>query len=183
VAGLRYPSPPLADDVVRLRPWRGPEELMAFADPVVLRFSWPHARAYTEEDARAFFAEREQRRLDGHELNFALVDPRDDDAVLGGGSIHEVDLEQGRAGIGYWLAAAARGRGIATRAVRLMTDWAFAGLGLARLEITCAPDNLASQRVAERAGFAREGLLRSHMAFKGGRRDTVVYGLIRKGSL
>jgi RimJ/RimL family protein N-acetyltransferase len=62
--------------------------------------------------------------------------------------------------------------------VRLVTGWAFATLGLARLQLTCAPDNLASQRVAERCGFTREGVLRSHMAFKGGRRDTVVYGLV-----
>lgn len=180
VAALRVPS--LADDVVRLRAWREsdvPDNLMAFADAVVQRFSWPHSRAFTEDDARTFFDEREQRRLDGREISFALVYPQDEELVLGGGSIHELDLEQARAGIGYWLAAPARGRGVATNAVRLMSDWAFAELGLARLEITCAPDNVASQRVAERAGFVREGVLRSHIAFKGGRRDTVVYGLVR----
>jgi RimJ/RimL family protein N-acetyltransferase len=72
----------------------------------------------------------------------------------------------------------ARGRGIASRAVRLMARWAFDELGIARLEMTCAPDNPASQRVAERCGFTREGVMRSHMPFKGGRRDTVVFSLL-----
>jgi [ribosomal protein S5]-alanine N-acetyltransferase len=52
-------------------------------------------------------------------------------------------------------------------------------LGLARLELTCGPDNAASRAVAARAGFAQEGVLRSHAAFKGGRRDTVVHGRVR----
>ena len=67
---------------------------------------------------------------------------------------------------------------MATRAVRLLARWAFADLGIARLSLTCGPGNAASQRVAERCGFVREGVLRSHMAFKGGRRDTVVFWLL-----
>jgi RimJ/RimL family protein N-acetyltransferase len=55
---------------------------------------------------------------------------------------------------------------------------AFVELGLARLELTCGPENVASQRVAERCGFTREGLLRSHVPFKGARRDSVIYGLL-----
>jgi len=51
-------------------------------------------------------------------------------------------------------------------------------LGLARIELTCGPDNEASARVAGRCGFVREGVLRSHMAFKGGRRDTVLFSLL-----
>ena len=53
-----------------------------------------------------------------------------------------------------------------------------AELGLARLELTCGPDNEASQHVAERCGFCREGLLRSHVPFKGTRRDSVIYSLL-----
>ena len=50
--------------------------------------------------------------------------------------------------------------------------------GLARLQLTCSPDNEASQRVAERCGFVREGLFRSHVPFKGARRDSVIYSLL-----
>ena len=99
--------------------------------------------------------------------------------MLGGASLSHVDREQGAgARSASGSAPAARGRGVATRAVRLIARWAFAELRLARLELTCAPDNDAAQRVAERCGFTREGVLRSHMPFKGGRRDTVVFGLL-----
>ena len=98
--------------------------------------------------------------------------------MIGGGSLHDVDLDDRRAAVGYWLAADARGRGIATHAVRLIARWAFAELALARLEITCGPDNEPSLRVAERCGFVREGLLRSHRSFQGARRDTVIFGLL-----
>jgi GNAT superfamily N-acetyltransferase len=73
---------------------------------------------------------------------------------------------------------AARGRGVATHAVRLIGRWAFEDLELARLELTCAPDNHASQQVAARCGFTREGLLRSHVPFNGGRRDSVMFSLL-----
>jgi RimJ/RimL family protein N-acetyltransferase len=68
--------------------------------------------------------------------------------------------------------------GQAVRGPPALARWAFAELGLARLELTCGPDNEASQRVAERAGFSREGILRSHVPFKGSRRDSVLYSLL-----
>jgi RimJ/RimL family protein N-acetyltransferase len=179
---LQLPTtPPLADAVVLMRPWREadvPANLMAFGDPVVQRFSWPRTTPYTEQDARSFFIEQERARLRGEEVSFAFVEPSDDEVVLGGGSLYDVDPTQGRAAVGFWLAPEARGRGVATHAIRLVAQWAFEGLGVARLELTCAPDNHASQRVAERCGFTREGVLRSHLPFKGGRRDTVLFSLL-----
>ena len=180
MAELWFPVPPLADEVVLLRPWCEadvPGKLLAFGDPVMQRFSW-RTTAYTEADARRDLAEQEAARVRGAELNFALAEPGDQAAVLGGCSLDDVRLDRGRAAVGYWLAAAARGRGVATHAVRLLARWAFAELGLARLELTCGPGNEASQRVAERCGFVREGLLRSHVPFKGARRDSVIYSLL-----
>jgi RimJ/RimL family protein N-acetyltransferase len=180
MAELGFPVPPLAGDVVLLRPWREadvPGMVLAFSDPVMQRFSW-RATAYTEADARDCLAEQEEARLGGDELNFALVEPRDQDVLLGGVSLDEVRLDQGCAAVGYWLAPLARGRGAATSAVRLLARWAFAELGLARLELTCGPGNEASQHVAERCGFSREGILRSRVPFKGARRDSVIYSLL-----
>jgi RimJ/RimL family protein N-acetyltransferase len=57
--------------------------------------------------------------------------------------------------VGYWLVPAARGRGLATRAVRLISAWAIDALNLRRLRLTAAPDNFLSHRVAERSGFHR----------------------------
>jgi RimJ/RimL family protein N-acetyltransferase len=177
---LRFPDPPLAGDAVRLRPWNEADVstvVRAFADPVMRRFSW-RTTAYTEAEARHDLAEREAARLCGEALHLAVVEPHDRTGPLGSVSLHEVRRDQGRAAVGYWLVPAARGRGAATQAIRLLARWAFAELGLARLELTCGPDNEASQRVAERCGFVREGLLRSHVPFQGSRRDSVVYGLL-----
>ena len=155
-----------------------PAKLMAFADPSVLRFSWPLTTEYTEADARNFFEYQEEARVQGEELSFAFAQPRDSAVVLGGGSVYGIDLVQGRAGVGFWLASSSRGRGVATHATRLMAQWAFEVLGVARLELTCGPDNEASQRVASRCGFVREGVLRSHMPFQAGRRDSVMFSLL-----
>lgn len=151
---------------------------MAFADPLVQRFSWPRVTPYTEVDARSFYAAQQRGQRAGTEISFALVAPDDDTAVLGGASLYGVERGERRAAVGYWLAAHARGRGVASHAVRLLANWSFAELGIARLELTCAPDNAASQAVAERCGFTREGILRSHMVFKGARRDTVMFSLL-----
>jgi RimJ/RimL family protein N-acetyltransferase len=177
---LRFPVPPLAGDVVLLRPWRTadvPGMVAAFSDPVMRRFSW-RTTPYTETDALGYLAEQEEARVRGDALHFALAGPRDQDVVLGSVSLSEVRLDQGCAAVGYWLAPGGRGRGAATQAVRLLARWAFAGLGLARLELTCGPGNEASQQVAGRCGFSREGLLRSHVPFKGARRDSVIYSLL-----
>jgi [ribosomal protein S5]-alanine N-acetyltransferase len=173
------PVPWLADGVVRLRTWREadiPAQLAAFGDPYFQRFSDWEPRS--EAEARAYLAEHEQARRRGEQIELALVEPHDEGVLLGGGSLNNVDLREGRAAIGYWLAPHARGRGVATHAVRLLADWAFRDLRIARLELTCGPDNLASQRVAERCGFTREGILRLHVPFKGGRRDSVVFSLL-----
>ena len=123
VPELQFPTPPLADKTVLLRPWREadvPNNLMAFSDPVIQRFSWSQAAPFTEEDARAYFVDQEQARLRGEEVQFALVEPQDEDDVLGGGSLYELNLAQGCAAVGYWLAPQARGRGVASTAVRLL---------------------------------------------------------------
>jgi RimJ/RimL family protein N-acetyltransferase len=80
--------------------------------------------------------------------------------------------------VGYWLRPEARGRGAATIAVRLVARWAFATLGIQRLSLTTAPENVPSRRVAERAGFTAEGLLRSWLPTTRGRRDCLMFSLL-----
>lgn len=178
---LPFPDPPLADEVAALRPWRrsdAPHRYAGFSDPCCLRFSWPLVEPFTEEHVLGRFDEQEQAQLRGEELNLAVVDVADHNHVWGGASVYDVDLYEARAAVGYWLSPDARGRGVATRTVRLLARWAFDRLSIARVELTCAPDNVASQRVAERCGFVREGVLRSHIRFKDGRRDTMMFSLL-----
>jgi RimJ/RimL family protein N-acetyltransferase len=178
---LSFPEPPLTDGVVRLRAWTEadlPAKLAAFTDPLIDRFSNPRAAKVTDADVHASLKRNEQDRLHGESIDFAVCTEREPAAIAGGASVFDVDLGQGRASVGYWLTPAARGLGLATRATRLLAEWAFTDLGAARVELTCAPDNEASQRVALRCGFVREGVLRSHVPFKGGRRDTMIFSLL-----
>ncbi len=111
---------------------------------------------------------------DGSAAAFAICDP-------GGEPFGHVLIElrdAGRADVGYWLLAEARGRGRATAALRLLSRWALAQPGIARLQLWTVPENTASQRVAERAGFRREGVLRSYGEVEGRRVDAVFYSLL-----
>jgi RimJ/RimL family protein N-acetyltransferase len=80
--------------------------------------------------------------------------------------------------IGYLLAADARGRGLATRAVGLLVGWALRDLGMARVQALVDPDNPRSAAVLERLGFQREGLLRHYRAGESKRQDRLMYALL-----
>jgi RimJ/RimL family protein N-acetyltransferase len=81
--------------------------------------------------------------------------------------------------VGYDLARPYRGKGFATRATVLVARWAFAAVGVPRLVSGTAPENVASQRVLERAGFQREGYERSRLpGVDGGRIDNVSFSLL-----
>jgi RimJ/RimL family protein N-acetyltransferase len=105
---------------------------------------------------------------------YAIVDA-DTDELLGTVGFH---IRRGRGDFGYWVRKEARGRGVATRALVLLSRWAARERGLGRLQLIVAPDNLASIRVAERAGFRREGRLRDYIELKGSRRDVYMYSLL-----
>ncbi len=73
--------------------------------------------------------------------------------LLGATGLNVIDWERRAADVGYWVAAPARGRGVATRAVRLVATWAFTVLGLEHLDLRPHRDNIVSQAVARGAGF------------------------------
>jgi RimJ/RimL family protein N-acetyltransferase len=109
--------------------------------------------------------------------SFAVCDATRPDTCLGHVFVERDD--DGRGSVGYWLLEDVRGRGRATRAVRLMASWALSEMRLGRLRLHTDPENVASQRVAERAGFTREGVLRAYNVRRDGTRaDAVVYSLL-----
>ncbi len=182
MAELPVPDPPLTDGVVALRGWL-PGDLGfvvgACQDPEVSRYSPVIPFPYSESDARGWFRMHEPTRLAGEGIDFAVTDPGTGQP-LGAISFNKINPTLSSAEVGYWLAADARGHGYMTRAVQLLAKWGFHDLGLARLELTTDPDNIASQRVAERCGFQKEGHLRSHMLVRhsGQRRDSFMFGLL-----
>jgi RimJ/RimL family protein N-acetyltransferase len=84
-----------------------------------------------------------------------------------------------RATMGYWVTAQERGSGTCTRALRLLTRHALDDLRVQRVDLITDPDNVASQRVAEKVGFQREGVMRAHLRHPDGRiRDSVMFSLL-----
>ena len=153
---LALPDPPLSDGVVALRAWTPadvPALVEACQDPEITRRTLVPS-PYTENDARSYL-QRVAAGWDGGTCaSFAVVDDTDRGAPLGAAGLAVIDWDQLAADVGYWLAAPARGGGLATRAVALLALWAFDTLGLERLELRTNEDNSASQAVARRAGFA-----------------------------
>jgi RimJ/RimL family protein N-acetyltransferase len=109
---------------------------------------------YTKEDARGWVA----AAAVSPDVTLLAVDAAQ--RVLGSFGLMELRSAPGYGEIGYWVAREARGRGVATRGVVLLRDWAAAELGLTRIDILAHRDNVASQRVAVRAGFPATGELR-----------------------
>ncbi|OLB75346.1 MAG: GNAT family N-acetyltransferase [Actinobacteria bacterium 13_2_20CM_2_71_6] len=175
-----FPGGRLSDGVVELRPL-GPDDI---ADLTVLR-RLPEVAATTvkpEPGNPAFFArlcaEAPGQWLAGEAVRVTIWDAATG-AFAGEIGMFQFEPGTGQAMIGYDLLPAWRGRGFATRAVRLLAGWAFHHAGLARLIAGTAPENVASQRVLERAGFQREGYQRSRLPGPAGTRiDDIAYALL-----
>lgn len=165
-----------------LRPWTitdVPAIVTACQDPAISRWSPAIPYPYTKRDAVDWLERQEPTRLAGMGLNLAVVRPTTNE-LLGAIGLETVKIGHGAASIGYWLAPEARGHGYITNAVRLLAQWGFDHLRLARIELITDPQNVASQRVAERCGFRQEGYLRSHMLIRhsGQRRDSIIFSLL-----
>jgi RimJ/RimL family protein N-acetyltransferase len=164
----------LHDGDLVLRPWTEDDvEAMVAGcnDPEVAYWIPTIPHPYTETDALAFI--RGEVRDDHDALAIEL-----DGRVVGGIGMG-VNAHDYRARLGYWISASARGRGTCTRALRLLSSYALEDLQLQRIELITDPDNLASQRVAEKVGFRREGVLRAHLRHPDGRiRDSVMFSLL-----
>jgi RimJ/RimL family protein N-acetyltransferase len=164
----------LRDGDLLLRPWTEDDVDALVAgcdDPEVARWIPTIPHPYTAADALAFV--RGDVR-DDHDPRAIELDGR----VVGGIGIG-INKPAYRARIGYWVAAGSRGGGICTRALRLLSRHALEELGLQRLDLITDPDNVASQRVAEKVGFRREGVLRAHLRHPDGRiRDSVMFSLL-----
>lgn len=178
-----FPAPdrPLTDGTLVLRLPRdadAPAIAAACADPEIARWI-PVPVPYRLEDARTFVAFTTEGWSGGREPTFVIAHAADG-ALLGTLAFHRRPDEPGKAAVGYWLAPGARGRGAATGAVLLAVRWAF-GIepALVRMELLTLVGNEASGRVALRAGFTREGVLRRYLPFRGELMDAVMFARLR----
>jgi RimJ/RimL family protein N-acetyltransferase len=147
-----------------LKPW------MPWAHP---GYAMSESRSWLEVQVAAFAARSA--------FEFAIVGR--DGRYLGGCGLNQIETLNRRANLGYWVRSTATGRGVATTSVRLLARWAFESTDLIRLEILAATGNVASQRVAERAGARREGTLRSRLLVDGETQDAAVFSFVRADGL
>ena len=172
----------VSDDVVVLRPCSPSDAsflVEASRDPAIERYNGPPPDSLEDAISIIERIERSWRsfedRGDPSGVAFAIVDAASGDPVgmCGIDDWSSTDVAQ----FGYWLAAGARGRGLATRAVTLMTGWLLE-LGAARVFLTIQSENSASAAVARRAGFSYEGTLRAYGVWQGRRQDVEVFAVL-----
>jgi RimJ/RimL family protein N-acetyltransferase len=150
------------DELRPWMPWAQTESSVDEAETTVRRM---HAQFALREDLPMFMFER---------------DAGGEGALVGCTGLHRIDWSVPRFEIGYWRRSGLAGRGLVSEAVRTVCRMAFESLGAQRVEIRMDDRNEASRRVAERAGFSFEGLLRQDtMAVDGVVRDTRVYSRVR----
>jgi RimJ/RimL family protein N-acetyltransferase len=149
--------------------------LAACQDPEIARWvSIP--QPYLLADAVEFIAESRSMWRDGSGATFAIV-LAETDALLG--AVSRTGPEDHYATLGCWVTREARGRGMGMRALRALAEWTFVTTGTIRLDAYIMVGNAASERMIERAGFHREGVLRAWELLRGEPVDCVVYSRLR----
>lgn len=157
-AGLLYEA--VRESVSQVSPW----------------LPWCHQN-YSIEESREFIGSRELASQGGEWYSFGIFE-KQDGTLLGGVGINFINRVHQMANLGYWVRTSATGRGIATMATRLAARFGFEELGLHRIEIVAAVGNVPSQRVAEKAGATREGVLRKRLLIHGESLDAVLFSLV-----
>ncbi len=139
---------------------------------------WCHPQ-YTILDTRTFLEARASAFENDGEYAFAMLQ-RATGRFVGACGINQFDRVNARANLGYWVRTSATRHGHATAATRLLAHWAFEALELVRIEIVAAVGNVASQRVASKAGGWREGIARRRLNVRGEAHDAVVFSVLRE---
>ena len=171
---VAVPFTTIAGECVFLRPFRAEDAgdiAESCQDPDIPRFTMmPEALS----DAQAQeWVEQRLAQWDQGLFAFAITLPPSDRCIGQMGLLVEPQFQRGETF--YWLDRKFRGRGVASEALDLITDWAFAEHCLARVHLVTHLDNPASQRVAQRCGYHREGVLRAWEPVKNDQPDVVMW--------
>lgn len=161
-----------------LRPWRAADAdalVAAYRDPDIQRW---HARSMTTDEARSWIEATHHQWRAETAASWAVTVGDGSNRVAGRMALRRVELAAGLGELAYWTMPAFRVRGIAGRALRVLTGWSIDELGLHRLEIEHAAGNRGSCRTAERAGYALEGIKRSQTLLQDGWHDVHLHVLL-----
>jgi ribosomal-protein-serine acetyltransferase len=172
----------LTDGRISLKPYRsGDTELLYQAAresiaEVFLWMDWCHPE-YAIAESRAWVEQRPAKWEEGSAYEFAIKDSKSL-LYLGGCGLNGIHKSDRMANLGYWIRTSQTKQGIGTAATLLLARFGFEQLKLTRIEIVVDVENKASQRVAAKAGAAREGVLRNRLVVHGEARDAVMFSLI-----
>ena len=172
----------LSNDVVKIRRYCAADIPLLFeaaresVNEMFAWMPWCHQH-YSVEESAAFILSREAAWNQKTEFDFAILDDKTD-RLLGGVGLNQFNNDHKFANLGYWVRSSGTGRGVATAAALLAARLGFEDLGLHRIEIVAAIENVASQRVAEKAKAKREGVLRNRLLLHGRPHDAVMYSLV-----
>lgn len=132
---------------------------------------------YLREHSELWIETRNRDWVQGVSYDFVITDAITG-ALLGSTAINHIDHENNFANLGYWVRTARTRHGIATAAARMTVRFGFEIVGLNRIEIVVAAGNAPSQRVAEKIGALKEGMLRNRVVIARGASDAVLYSLV-----
>jgi [ribosomal protein S5]-alanine N-acetyltransferase len=176
---LRVPH--LSSPPVVLRPFARSDIAMvreASGDPFIPAISSVPG-VYTDASGRAFIQRQHERAAEGDGYSFVIAETDDPTTGLGSIGLWLQEIESGRASIGYWVLASARGRHLAADALRAVVAFGFDQLAIPRLHLFVEPWNVASARTAEAAGFQHEATLRGWERMGGEQHDADCFALLR----
>ncbi|MFZ0251330.1 MAG: GNAT family protein [Acidimicrobiales bacterium] len=172
--------PTLVAPPVVLRPYAASDlglVRQASDDPLIPSIS-SVPRRYTSDAGRAFIERQHARGTEGDGYSFVIASDTEPKTGLGSIGLWLREIESGRASIGYWLVAGARGQGLAAHALRAVVSFAFDELHIPRLHLFVEPWNLASARTAVAAGFDREAALRGWERIDDAQHDVDCFALL-----
>jgi len=173
---------PLTDDRIILRPLNERDDVLLYEavreslDELIpwLEFCHPN---YSIKETHIWLKSRDKEWKAGTAYDFAIIDAGSG-ALIGVGGLNHIIGEFKMANLGYWVRKTYMGKGIAVATVLLLARFGFEELELNRIEIMADVDNKKSQRVAEKSGAKREGIMRRRLFIHGQVRDAVMFSLV-----
>ncbi|WP_342024931.1 GNAT family N-acetyltransferase [Arthrobacter citreus] len=171
------PQPVLTAGIFTLRPWSvadAPVVLAAYQDPAITL--WHRRRIDGLDDAQVLVDRWLAKWEKESGASWAVCD--DKGLIIGRAALSRINLFEGDGEISYWILPTARGQGVAPEAAAAVRQWAFTGAGLKRLQLTHSTLNEVSCRIAEKTGFALEGVKRSALRHEDGWHDMHLHAAV-----
>jgi len=145
--------------------------------PELSRWMWWAHENYAKSETATFIESQQNPETEGDEGGFGVFE-KGSGRILGCAGLNRIDRINKHCNLGYWVRSSATGRGIATTVASRLATFALTELGMNRVEIIAAVENV-SLRVAEKIGAKREGIARSRLAVGGRVHDAWVHSVIR----